>query len=264
MKWILISFLIFALWAFTVQAATIEGVVYDFALIRVDQAIVEISSNPLQRMVAVDGRYSFEVAPGNFTLKAEEVRNQMVSANASQVLFIPSEGHFNLDLILSPIIEMSDDPIEEVDLEGLFPKDQSFNQSKADFPWSDKGLLSLALILAIAAGFWEWRRRQRKGMANKPPSQESAPSISDQHFTSDQPLSSSINNNGSVKRPDLQELIQVLTKEDGRATQRDLRRQLPFSEAKVSLMLTELEHDGVVKKIRKGRGNIIILQKKME
>jgi uncharacterized membrane protein len=47
--------------------------------------------------------------------------------------------------------------------------------------------------------------------------------------------------------------------EGGRTTQKDLRRAIPYSEAKISLMIAELESQGKLKKIKKGRGNIIIL-----
>ncbi|MBR9700482.1 hypothetical protein GOV11_01305 [Candidatus Woesearchaeota archaeon] len=56
-------------------------------------------------------------------------------------------------------------------------------------------------------------------------------------------------------------VLTVLKKHKGRATQKELRKELPFSEAKASLVLTELESEGKIKKIKKGRGNIIILQK---
>ena len=60
----------------------------------------------------------------------------------------------------------------------------------------------------------------------------------------------------------LAQLIKIIKKEGGRTTQKDIRKELPLSEAKVSLMITELEEKGIVKKIKKGRGNIILLQKK--
>ncbi|MFC1769333.1 helix-turn-helix transcriptional regulator, partial [Nanoarchaeota archaeon] len=51
-------------------------------------------------------------------------------------------------------------------------------------------------------------------------------------------------------------------KEGGRTTQKDIRKNFPQSEAKVSLMVTDLEHKGYLEKIKKGRGNVIILKKK--
>jgi uncharacterized membrane protein len=55
-------------------------------------------------------------------------------------------------------------------------------------------------------------------------------------------------------------VLHVLKDNDGRATQHDIRRSVSFSEAKVSLVITELESEGVVRKVKKGRGNIIILR----
>ena len=47
---------------------------------------------------------------------------------------------------------------------------------------------------------------------------------------------------GSVQKSDLASLIDALRKNNGRITQKELRKMFPHSEAKVSLMLTELEH----------------------
>jgi uncharacterized membrane protein len=43
-----------------------------------------------------------------------------------------------------------------------------------------------------------------------------------------------------------------------RLTQKDIRRKIPYSEAKISLVLSDLEAQGIIRKIRKGRGNIIV------
>ncbi len=65
-----------------------------------------------------------------------------------------------------------------------------------------------------------------------------------------------------TKDNDLEQLTKIIKQEGGRTTQKDIRKQIPLSEAKISLMITELEHKGVIEKIKKGRGNIIILKKK--
>ncbi|MBU2589149.1 MAG: hypothetical protein KKA65_02980 [Nanoarchaeota archaeon] len=64
-----------------------------------------------------------------------------------------------------------------------------------------------------------------------------------------------------IEDNDLEKIISIMKENGGRIKQRDLRKQFPLSEAKVSLMITELEHHGKIKKIKKGRGNILILQK---
>lgn len=56
------------------------------------------------------------------------------------------------------------------------------------------------------------------------------------------------------------EVLDVIKKEE-RITQKDLRRKIPLSEAKVSLIITELYDEGSIKKIKKGRGNILVYNK---
>ena len=61
---------------------------------------------------------------------------------------------------------------------------------------------------------------------------------------------------------DLLKILLLLKKNNGRMTQLELRKHFPLSEAKISLMITELESLNKIKKIKKGRGNVIILNKR--
>ena len=58
---------------------------------------------------------------------------------------------------------------------------------------------------------------------------------------------------------DLKEVMDIVIKGGGRINQVELRHNLPYSEAKVSLMISDLEDRGLVRRIKKGRGNIIVL-----
>lgn len=59
------------------------------------------------------------------------------------------------------------------------------------------------------------------------------------------------------KEEDIEEqLLRYITKE-GTTTQKELRKKIPYSEAKISLMLSSLQAQGKIEKIKKGRGNII-------
>lgn len=59
--------------------------------------------------------------------------------------------------------------------------------------------------------------------------------------------------------PELKELYNHI-KQKGRTTQKEIRKAFSrYSEAKISLMLAELESKKLIRKIKKGRGNIIIL-----
>ena len=60
---------------------------------------------------------------------------------------------------------------------------------------------------------------------------------------------------------DLDYIVSIIKKEGNRATQKDLVQKTGLSEAKISLMITDLESKGIIRKIKKGRANIIILNK---
>ena len=55
----------------------------------------------------------------------------------------------------------------------------------------------------------------------------------------------------------MKSVLRALESQDGRATQKELKEALGFSDAKLSLILSELEHSGYVKKFKRGRGNIV-------
>jgi uncharacterized membrane protein len=56
---------------------------------------------------------------------------------------------------------------------------------------------------------------------------------------------------------DLRELMDLIRASGNRITQRELRKKSPYSESKVSLMLSDLEERGLIEKFKRGRGNII-------
>ena len=55
------------------------------------------------------------------------------------------------------------------------------------------------------------------------------------------------------------ENIYNLIKKKKRITQREIRKGSSLSEAKISLIITQLEKEGKIQKIKKGRSNVIIL-----
>mgnify|MGYP000167908787 CR=1 FL=1 len=59
---------------------------------------------------------------------------------------------------------------------------------------------------------------------------------------------------------DLKKIVNFIYKQGKRTTQKEIRKHFPFSEAKISLMLTELEHKGLIEKFKKGKSNVIKLK----
>ena len=58
---------------------------------------------------------------------------------------------------------------------------------------------------------------------------------------------------------DLNNIYNIIKKEK-RITQKELRKDSILSEAKISLIITQLEKENKIQKIKKGRINIIILK----
>jgi len=84
--------------------ATIHGVVYGWDTFEpLDNAVVEVNSTPSQSMVAKYGIYSFELAPGAYTIKASYYQNGTLSYSAEEPITVESEGNYVLDLLLLPV-----------------------------------------------------------------------------------------------------------------------------------------------------------------
>ncbi len=59
---------------------------------------------------------------------------------------------------------------------------------------------------------------------------------------------------------ELDQIRKFIKESGGRVNQKDIRKKFPWSEAKISLIITELEDKKIIKKIKKGRTNVIILE----
>ncbi len=204
-----------------VSAVTIYGNVYDLELNNINNAIVEISTSPKQVLVSKNGTYEFIVPQGTYTLKAKAN-----GLSITEQVTVKNEGSFVLDLILFEDISLEEELLSESDLD--FSAEYFEEQTPL---W--KYLIGFALILLV--GFLIGQ-----SLLKKPETKEPAKKLE--------------------VLGELEKVVAFIKKEGGRTTQKDIRKQFPESEAKISLMISELEAKGIIKKIKKGRGNIIILQ----
>jgi uncharacterized membrane protein len=214
----------------SVKAAIIHGTVYGLSLEKIDNARVEINTTPRQFMIAQNGSYSFNVPNGHYGIKGNLMEKGELIALAQENITVKHEGSYVLDLILFPDIE---EGVEDIGID--FEEDLLENGGKKNGSNVLFFVLLSLIILSIIIYFLRTRKQVKiteyKGEINE------------------------INN-------DLEKIIQIIKNEGGRTTQKDIRKQIPLSEAKISLMIAELEHKGVIEKIKKGRGNIVILKSK--
>lgn len=212
--------------SYNVIGATIQGTVYNFNLEKMSDVVVVVNTEPQQTFVVKNGSYSFNVPEGSYVIAA--VYKVDSSLKTQENISIKSEGIYNLDLILFPTLQDEETLFDGVNLN----LDEQYFNTVNFLPWIVGGivvvviLLSLILIIIIRNG----RSKNQKTVGV------------------------------ITEKDELTHLLNFIKKQGGRTTQKDIRKEFPSSEAKISLMIAELEKKGKVEKIKKGRGNIIILK----
>ena len=249
MQKLLILFALLALSSIS-HAASVSGTACDLNLNILPSTIIEIRDPQTghgQRFVSHDGTYSLDVPLGRYQLIATHA-----DLAAVDTLIITDDSTIIHDLILIADASDLDELLAETE-EQLVSEDDLFPITS---PYWVGAATALALIAisAIAIHILRSRRADRiHHSAQKHPSHRDTPLLSDT-LPSTTPASAIDETSASLK----EDVLTFLTQEQGRTTQKAIRKQFPLSEAKISLVLSELEHDGKIKKIKKGRANIII------
>jgi uncharacterized membrane protein len=233
MKTILSIFLIILL-SSTVFAATLEGSIYNSHLELEKDVLVEISTLPSQKYLSKDGTYSFDLSPGKYTLTATKGFNDI-----TEIIEINVDSKFVIDLFLLP------DLVEETELwkstnEPLFSESEEETQEKT--PWYSYLIGGIIVIYALSKF---GKARMKYGNVKQFRKKVKEESLK------------TVENNPEY----LDQVLEIIKKHGGRIKQKTLRRELlHLSEAKVSLIVSELEHKGKIEKFKKGRGNIILIK----
>lgn len=220
-----------------VTAATLKGSIYNSNLELEPKVLVQLNTVPLQQLLSPDGTYSFSVAPGTYNLTA--IKNDVY---VQETITIKTEGEFVYDLFLLPGLLEEDELWSETDQE------LEIDDPEESRVWAYvvAGLIFAYAIYRIVrarlkyGSLWKFRKYH----------QAEAKKTIEQH-----------KEDLAAQPGYLEEALAIIRKHDGRISQRDLRREmLHLSEAKVSLIVTELEHKGRIEKVKKGRGNVILLK----
>jgi len=214
------------------HAAVIQGNIYDLDFKKVGNVLISINTVPKQVFIAENGSYKVEVPTGSYVLEAKEAKNDLyLQTNVN----VKDEGEFNLDLILIPSLEEINylDEYENIaDLEINAP---------AKTNWTIIIALILSAIVAISIILVIFKKSKKENKESK---------LGEKADKEPE----------SREKNDVERALKIIKSEGGRITQKDLREKLgDMSEAKASLLITELEHKNKVKRIKKGRGNVIIL-----
>ncbi len=230
------------------SAAILQGTIYNEKLDVEKDVLVTINTTPAQKYVAKDGTYAFDLSPGSYvvTLKKGELET-------TEKVDIVSEGTFIFDIFLLPDFSTEDELWQDLDedlLEGT--GSESIKSPTPMEPWRYVvgGVIVLFLVWRVL------RMRKKYGPLRKFRRQ-----VKEEQAKTIQQHKEEI----AAEPGYLEETLEIIKKHDGRITQKALRREmLHLSEAKVSLIVTELEHKGKIEKMKKGRGNVIFLKENYE
>lgn len=227
------------------QAAVLYGTVYDARLNALPKALVEINTTPRQTMVATRGEYSFNVSPGYYKIKAV-----FENASTNTEALVASEGEFRIDLVMIDV-DIGELNADETSLPSTL--NETLAEEKTQPPTQGETLaffaiaaLAAAALVATALFFTRFKKQTKieaKTTARKKARREVARIVKEKRV--------------ALTR-EQRELLEKIKGAGSRLTQRELRKQVDYSEAKVSLDLDVLESQGLIKRIKKGRGNIII------
>ena len=239
MNKIIVAIIFLGLCSLIVNSATLKGTIYNEKLVVENNVLVEIDTVPVQKYLAADGSYSFELSSGTYILIAQ--KNEIVVEEEVKVI---EEGEYVFDLFLLPDFVDEDELWQDTE-EQLFTEEELATENRTWAYFVLGAIILFALWRIYLArkkygSLWKFRKHH----------QIEAKKTIEQHKEE------------IAQEPGyLDEVLEVIKKHDGRISQLELRREmLHLSEAKTSLIVTELEHKGKVEKIKKGRGNVIILK----
>jgi len=240
-------------------AARIYGTVYDSTLNPLERALVAINTTPEQKMLVENGSYSFFVPDGAYLIGAYGE-----NSSTSELIQVHGEGDYRIDLLAlkQPEGEEIDTLWELMNTTMLSSNELPSDETPALFKYV---IFSVLVVLALAALlFLKYGRKtsplKRAEQANDKPA---TPTTPQKHEEGEQTTEVVAKQTGTTEKltPDQRKVLSTLATLGGRVSQKELRKALtPWSEAKVSMELTELEDNGAIRKIRKGRGNIIKAQ----
>jgi len=259
-----------------VGTATIHGAIYEWDTFEpLENVLIEVNSTPPQSIVAKYGVYSLDLAPGDYVIVATYYTGNSLVASAQESITITDDGDYIIDLLLLPSYENEDlEDAEIANLSEAFEADSLIIEADTGSSYmAYVAVLLIIFVLVLSAYVYSNKKGANEGgLVNTSPE-------GDNDALPDGSLSFDVKENGLVGTvnddpeiidiitkaeppvlpDDLQEVLDIVIANGGRMTQKDLRGKLRYSEAKVSLIVSDLENRGLVDKFKKGRGNIIII-----
>ena len=235
---LLVSLILISL-AGSAQAVIVNGTFYEWSDFEkpLKNVLVEVEKNStlISYKVLTDGTYSFDLSPGNYSIRGKYYRNSVLDLIGERKITVNEADRFReFDILLFPPTDSENEYLGDINL----TEDLELKRETDPAPY----LVIISIIsLSVLIIYWIKKKTGLKETAPLPVEPEKTESTIKKELPDD-----------------LRNLHDLILKAGGRTTQKELRKKLTCSEAKVSLMLDDLETRGLIRKIRKGRSNIII------
>ncbi len=203
----------------------------------VQDAVVKLSGPTTVQQVAENGTFSFDVPQGDYELSAYQYSGGAVSLFAKEPLRVGAEKIWFVAVLFPP---------SEFE-EELLPLMEEPELVEVPEPQDSLLLyivISLLLVIIALLAFLFLR-------SGKPKEYPKGPFPGAEEIQKPPALEL----DGEEKR-----VLQVLGESEGMRTQKELREILNCTDAKMSLLLSSLEARGLVKRIKRGRENIVKLR----
>ncbi|MDA0525326.1 helix-turn-helix transcriptional regulator [Methanococcoides alaskense] len=259
-----------------VGTATIHGAIYEWDTFEpLENVLIEVNSTPPQSIVAKYGVYSLDLAPGDYVIVATYYTGTTLVASAQESITITDDGDYIIDLLLLPSYENEDlEDAEIANLSEAFEADSQIIEADTGSSYmAYVAALLLVFVLVLSVYVYSKKKGANEGsLVNTSPEGDNGvlPDGSLSVYVKEDGLVDTITDDSetidtitkaetNILPDDLQEVLDIVIANGGRITQKDLRGKLRYSEAKVSLIVSDLENRGLVDKFKKGRGNIIII-----
>ena len=240
----------------TNENSIIHGTIYNSELDPITTAIIVINTTPTQKEVIRNGTYSLSVPKGHYTLiirMPHEKPNQILY---SQEINITESGNFLNDIII-PFENLSiSEPVPTIN--NIFNASNNNNESKLNKSKYYNLIIILSLIvifILLIVSLYLAKKIKRKN-------NEIKKNIED----IEQPKSNemSYEKRKKINKPTQNKLenliIDYIKSKNNLTTQKEIKKKFSLSNTKVSLVLSTLESQGLIIRIKKGRINIIKLK----
>lgn len=224
-------------------STTISGEVFNGDSLKpINSTIITIEEESghilLQRLT--DSPYTVDIQPGNYTIRGYHFDNGTLTYYTDYKVQVTSND-MQLDMVLLPyelqMLSPGFTPPPVVP-SGILNENNTGNGNTNKIG-NEIYFYPAVLLILIVLVYWFFIRKQNKQHNTKNDTRQD-------EFEPDE---------------DCQKIIKILRENDGRMVQKELRNIADFSETKMSLIVTELEVSGYIKKIKKGRGNMLKLVK---